>query len=80
MAHKSDNAQVEPAPLPPVEEVAQAIVDISATMKKMNSTRLEQDGLVILLQAQCRGHVSRSQIRLVLNELSHYGQALAQAA
>lgn len=56
-------------PLPPVEEVAQAIVDISAAVKKMNSTRLRRDAVVILLHAQCGSAVNRSQIRMVLNAL-----------
>lgn len=56
--------------LPPVEEVAKAIVDIAAAMKKMNASRLKEDAIVILLQAQCGVHVNRTQIRIVLRELA----------
>lgn len=62
-----------PAPeiqLPPVEEVAQAIVSIAAAMKKMNTSQLKREAIVILLQAQCGAHANRTQIRAVLNELS----------
>lgn len=61
--------------LPPVEEVAKAITDIAAGMKKMNSSRLKRDGVVILLHAQCGTHVNRSQIRMVLSELERMDKA-----
>jgi hypothetical protein len=66
---QSKEQQSEPTPLPPVEEVAQAIVNIATGMKKMNSSRLKRDAVVILLQAQCGAHVNRSQIRMVLDSL-----------
>lgn len=59
----------EPLPLPPVEEVAQAIVDIAAAVKKMNSSRLKREAVVILIQAQCGAHATRVQIRTVLDAL-----------
>jgi superfamily I DNA and RNA helicase len=61
--------QPESIPLPPVEEVAQAIVDIAATVKRMNSTRLTQEAIIVLLYAQCRSRVNKSDIQLVLSEL-----------
>lgn len=66
---------IEQTPLPPIEEVAQAIVDITAGMRRLNSARLNQDGIVILLQAQCGARVTRTQLRLVLKELSRMDKA-----
>lgn len=72
---KKNLEAIAPEPLPPVEEVAKAITEIAAGMKKMNSSRLRQDAIVILLQAQCGTRVNRSQIRMVLNELSRMDKA-----
>jgi hypothetical protein len=72
---KKQSPQVQLESLPPVEEVAQSIVDIAAAMKRVNSTRLKQDGVIILLQAQCGAKVNRTQLRLVLNELSRMDKA-----
>lgn len=69
------STQTEQVPLPLVEEVAQAIVDIAAAMKRMNGMRLRQEGIVILIHAQCKGHVNKSQILLVINELSRMDRA-----
>lgn len=54
--------------LPPVEEVAQAIVDLSAAARKMMSSRLKEDAVVILLQAMSGG-INRSDIRVILHNL-----------
>lgn len=55
--------------LPPVEEVAQAIVDISAAMKKMNATRLRQEAVVILIHEHCK--VGKPDIRRVIYSLEN---------
>ena len=54
--------------LPPVEEIAQAIVDLSAAARKMMSTRLQTKAIVILLQAMSGG-VKRSDIEIILHNL-----------
>lgn len=59
----------EPPLLPPVEEVAQAIVDIAAAMKKMNSTRLRQEAIVILIHEHCK--VGKLDIRRVIFSLEN---------
>lgn len=56
--------------LPPVEEVAQAIVDIAAAMKKMNETRLRKSAIIVLIHAQLRG-VGKREIELVLDSLEN---------
>jgi hypothetical protein len=61
------------SPLPPVEEIAQAIVDISAAAKKLMGGRLKEDAIVILLQAMSGG-VNRSDIRVVLRNLRQMDQ------
>lgn len=63
-----NNDGKEQAALPPVEEIAQAIVDISAATRKMMTTRLTEDAIVILLQSMSGG-LNRSDIRTVLNNL-----------
>lgn len=54
--------------LPPVEEVAQAIVDLSAAARKMMSSRLKDKAVIILLQAMSGG-VKRSDIEIILHNL-----------
>jgi len=66
----------DPPLLPPVEEVAQAIVDIAAAMKKMNGTRLRRDAVVILINAHCR--VGKPDIRLVLDSLANMDKGMAE--
>lgn len=68
----TDTNNGQPA-LPPVEEVAQAIVDISAAVKKLMNGRLREDAIVILLQAMSGG-VNRSDIRVVLRNLQQMDQ------
>lgn len=55
-------------PLPPPEEVAQAIVDLAAAARKMMSTRLTNRAIVILLQ-EMSGRVKRSDIEIILRNL-----------
>lgn len=51
----------------PADILAQAICDIADGVKKLNSSRLKRDAVVLLLHAQCR--VSQRDIKLVLNAL-----------
>lgn len=60
-----DNGQVV---LPPVEEIAQAIVDLSVAARKMMGSRLKEEAIVILLQSMS-GAVKRSDIKIILNNL-----------
>ncbi len=69
MPVKSGQEGNPPVQLPNVEDVAQAIVDIDAAIKRMNSSRLKYDAIVTLLKAQCGSRVGVTQIRLVLQEL-----------
>jgi hypothetical protein len=55
-------------PLPPVEEIAQAIADLSVAARKLMSTRLKDKAIVILLQAMS-GNVKRSDIEIILHNL-----------
>lgn len=55
--------------LPPVEEVAQAIVDIAAAMKRMSATRLRRDAVVILISEHSK--VGRPAVRKVLDSLGN---------
>lgn len=61
----NDNGQVV---LPPVEEIAQAIADIGIAARKLMSTRLKEEAIVILLQAMS-GAVKRSDIKIILHNL-----------
>lgn len=54
--------------LPPVEEIAQAIADLSVAARKLMSTRLKEEAIVILLQAMS-GAVKRSDIKIILHNL-----------
>lgn len=65
MKPKDDNSL---SPLPPVEEIAQAIADISIAARKLIGTRLKEEAIVILLQAMSGG-VKRSDIKIILNNL-----------
>jgi hypothetical protein len=51
----------------PVEIIEQAIVDIAAGMKKLNSTRLTRKAIVTLLHAS--SNVNKGTIEVVLNNL-----------
>ena len=55
-------------PLPPVEEVAEAIIRISDGVKKMMSTRLTERAIITLLH-DMSGQVKRSDIQTVLRNL-----------
>ena len=68
-------AEVELKPLPPVEEVAQAVIDISVGVKRLSTSRLTWGAIVLLLHSQCRGKVGVTQIRLVLQELERMDKA-----
>lgn len=57
-----------PNPLPPPEEIAQAIIDLSAAAKKMMNTRLTTKAIIILLQSMS-GKVKRSDIEIILHNL-----------
>ncbi len=60
--------QVQPdQALPPVEEIAQAITDISKAMRKFNAMRLKRDAIVTLIAHQSK--LSRRTIEIVLNNL-----------
>lgn len=54
--------------LPPVEEIAQAIADLSEAARKLMSTRLKDEAIVLLLQAMSGG-VKRSDIKVILHNL-----------
>lgn len=54
--------------LPPVEEIAQAIADLSVAARKLMSTRLKDKAIIILLQAMS-GTVKRSDIEAILHNL-----------
>ena len=54
--------------LPPVEEIAQAIADLSVAARKLMSTRLKDKAVIILLQAMSGG-VKRSDIEIILHNL-----------
>ncbi len=51
-----------------VELVAQAIVEISMSMQRINNSRLKQETVIELIHAHSK--VARRDIRLVLNNLS----------
>lgn len=57
-----------PVELPPVEEIAQAIADLSVAARKLMSTRLSTKAIVILLQSMS-GAVKRSDIEIILHNL-----------
>jgi hypothetical protein len=57
-----------PIELPPVEEIAQAIADLSVAARKLMSTRLSTKAIVILLQSMSGG-VKRSDIEIILHNL-----------
>jgi hypothetical protein len=52
----------------PVEVIVQSIKDIAAGMRAVNSTRLTQSAIVVLIHD--RSKVSKSNIRVVLNNLA----------
>lgn len=58
-----------PPALPPVEEVAQAIVDIAAGMKKMSASRLKREAIVLLLHDASK--VGKPDIRSILTHLEN---------
>lgn len=58
----------ELVPMPPVEEVAQAIVDIAAGMKKLSASRLKREAIVLLLHEMSK--VGKPAIRSILNDLA----------
>lgn len=63
----SDNGQPV---LPPVEEIAQAIADLSEAARKLMSTRLKDEAIVLLLLLQAMsGGVKRSDIKVILHNL-----------
>lgn len=49
----------------PVEILAASIPELAQAMKKLNSTRLKRDALVILLHAQSK--VGKGEINIILN-------------
>lgn len=65
MTTNNDNGQPV---LPPVEEIAQAIADLSEAARKLMSTRLKDEAIVLLLQAMSGG-VKRSDIKVILYNL-----------
>lgn len=65
MAKQPEN----PNPLPPPEEIAQAIVDLSAAAKKMMSTRLTNKAIVTLLHSMSSGTVKKNHIEVILHNL-----------
>lgn len=54
--------------LPPIEEIAQAISDLSEAARKMMNGRLNEKAIIILLQ-QMSGGVRRDDIRVILHNL-----------
>jgi hypothetical protein len=54
--------------LPPIEEIAQAISDLSDAARKMMSGRLNEKAIIILLQSMS-GAVRRDDIRIILHNL-----------
>lgn len=62
-----DNGHI---PLPPVEEIAQAIADIGAAARKLMSTRLTERAIITLLH-DMSGQVKRSDIQMVLHNLQN---------
>jgi hypothetical protein len=54
--------------LPPIEEIAQAISDLSDAARKMMSGRLNEKAIIILLQSMS-GSVRRDDIRVILHNL-----------
>lgn len=54
-------------PLPPIEEVATAITQMSAAMRKLNSSRLRRDAIVTLIAHGSK--LPRKTIEIVLNNL-----------
>lgn len=59
--------QLDKPPLPPIEEIATAIADLSKAMRKFNSSRLKRDAVVTLLAHQSK--LPRKTIEIVLNNL-----------
>jgi len=53
--------------LPPIEQIADAIVAIGAAMKAINASRLKRETLVTLIHDSSK--VAKGTIRLVLNNL-----------
>lgn len=63
-----DVRQPEPPEKPiPVEVLAQAIIDISAAMKKIDASRLRREAVVLLISEH--SGVGKPAVRLVLNNL-----------
>lgn len=58
-------------PETPTEIMADAIVTISAGVKKLRTGRLNDDALILLIQNACggRGRISRQDIKLVLSSI-----------
>lgn len=54
--------------LPPVEEIAQAIADLSVAARRLMGTRLKEEAIIILLQAMS-GAVKRNDIKIILHNL-----------
>lgn len=57
-----------PVELPPIEEIAQAIADLSIAARKLMGTRLKEEAIVILLQSMS-GTIKRSDIKVILHNL-----------
>lgn len=52
----------------PIEIIAQSILELAKAMKKLDSTRLKRDTLVILLSAHSK--IGKTDINIILNNLA----------
>jgi len=65
---------------PPIEVIADAIIDISQSIKKLREGRLNEKALLLLIQNATVGQYSRNDIKNVLNGIESLAKEYVKPA